>query len=346
MPLKPAGSPPTISMAYVHAVCTAMEVPPATMAALLERVGIASGLLQQRTARLTEAQFAALYRLVVAYADDEMPRLFSRPLRPGALKFTCLSLLDARNLAVALHRWSHVLHLLQDDFTLEVDPAQPICRVALIESPAARPCKPVALDLMLKLIHGVASWLIGRRIPLIRVDFSFERPAFAAEYQALYPGPVRFDQPCTAMHLEAGYLQMPVRRTKPELNEFLRRAPEDWLFVSFKDELLSQRLREHLARQLPRTLTAEDAAAALHVSTRTLHRRLGEEGTSFQRVKDELRRDIAVQKLTRTREPMSAIAAELGFDSTASFHRAFKGWTGDTPGVYRGRGAAPESGRR
>ena len=335
--MKVRSSPPTVSMHYVQAVCMAMEVPPATFAGLLEQVGIAPGLLHQSGARVTEEQFAALYRLVVGWADDEMPRLFSRPLRPGALKFTCLSLLDARSLAVALHRWSHVLHLLQDDFRLVLDAAQPISRVALVQAPGARPCKPVALDLMLKLIHGVASWLVARRIPLIRVDFSFARPSFAGEYQSLYPGPVRFDQPQTAMHLEGSYLQMPVRRTKAELNEFLRRAPEDWLFVSFKDELLSQRLRDHLAQQLPQALTAEEAAAALHVSTRTLHRRLGDEGTSFQRVKDELRRDIAVQKLTRTHEPMAAIAAELGFDSTASFHRAFKGWTGDTPGVYRGR---------
>lgn len=335
--MRVRSSLPTISMGYVYAVCAAMDVPPATVANLLEQVGIASGLLQQPGARVTEQQFAALYRLVVAYADDEMPRLFSRPLRPGALKFTCLSLLGARSLAVALHRWSHVLHLLQDDFVLDVDADAPISRVALVQVPGARPAKPVALDLMLKLIHGVSSWLVARRIPLIRVDFSFPRPSFAGEYQSLYPGPVRFEQPRTALHLEWSYLQMPVRRTKAELNDFLRRAPEDWLFVSFKDELLGQRLRDHLAQRLPHPVTADAAAAALHVSTRTLHRRLCDEGTSFQRVKDELRRDMAVQKLTRTREPMAAIAAELGFESTASFHRAFKGWTGDTPGVYRGR---------
>lgn len=330
---------PTVSMAYVCAVCEAMEVPLAKLADLVEEAGIARSLLLQPGGRVTEPQFAALYRQVVALSGDEMPRLFSRPLRAGALKFTCLSLLDARSLAVALHRWSHVLHLLQDDFTLQVEAEHPISRIALVKVPGSAACKPVALDLMLKLIHGVASWLVGRKIPLIRVDFSFARPPFAAEYQSLYPGPVRFDQPQTAMHLEAAYLQRPVRRTKQELNDFLRRAPEDWLFVSFKDELLSQRLRDHLAQRLPHPVTAEEAATALHVSTRTLHRHLGDEGTSFQRVKDELRRDMAVQKLTRTREPMAVIAAELGFDSTASFHRAFKGWTGDTPGVYRGRGA-------
>ncbi|MCW7537326.1 AraC family transcriptional regulator [Aquabacterium sp. A7-Y] len=337
--MKARVSSPTISMGYVHALCSAMELTPEQLPGCLEEAGIAPWLAGQPAARVTEQQVATLYRLLALRLDDEMPRLFSRPLRPGALKFTCLSLLDAGSLQVALHRWSRVLRLLQDDFHLELTAGADTSRVALIEHAGASPCKPVALDLMLKLIHGVASWLVGRRIPLVGVDFSFERPSFAAEYQALYPGPVRFAQPETALLMESAHLQLPVRRSRHELKDFLRRAPEDWLFVSFKQELLSQRLREHLLARLPLAATAESTAQALHVSVRSLHRHLADEGTSFQRVKDELRRDLAVQKLTRSREPMATIAAELGFDSTASFHRAFKGWTGDTPGAYRGRPA-------
>ncbi|MAM74051.1 MAG: AraC family transcriptional regulator, partial [Tistrella sp.] len=83
-------------------------------------------------------------------------------------------------------------------------------------------------------------------------------------------------------------------------------------------------------------------AAALGQSTRSLSRRLAEEGTSFRAVKEALRRDIAIRELTRTDRPIAGIAAELGFDSAAVFHRAFKAWTGSTPGAYRqpGGGAA------
>jgi len=45
-----------------------------------------------------------------------------------------------------------------------------------------------------------------------------------------------------------------------------------------------------------------------------------------------------VQMLTKSHAPINAISAQLGFDSTASFHRAFRGWTGDTPGAFRGAG--------
>jgi AraC-like DNA-binding protein len=325
----------TVSMAYVAALLQAAKVSPTDAAALFEQ----AGLDDHPAARVTEQQFAALYRGLAVAMDDEMLRLFSRAFRPGALKFTCLSLLDAKNLMVALHRWACVSRLVQDDFHIDVWTDDASTRIALVPVPGAPLPQAFALDLMLKVIHGAASWLAGRRIPLLRVDFPFARPIFAADYQALYPGPVFFNQAQPALHIGPEWLQRPIRRNKHELDEFLLRAPEDWLFAGQHDERLSQRLRGYLAERLPLPATAESAADALHVSARTLHRRLADEGTSFQRVKDELRRDMAVQLLTKGHAPINTLSAQLGFDSPASFHRAFRGWTGDTPGAFRGAGA-------
>ena len=71
------------------------------------------------------------------------------------------------------------------------------------------------------------------------------------------------------------------------------------------------------------------------MSVRTLSRRLAAEGTHFQAVKDEFRRDFAIQALTRSERPLLAIADELGFQDLACFSRAFKGWTGNSPAAYR-----------
>ena len=328
---------PTISSAYLAALLDAAEVPQAQARELMAEVGIPPGLLDQPAARITERQLASLYRLMAVRLDDEMPRFFSRPLRPGALKFTCLSLLGAPDLRVALHRWKNVHRLLQDDFVMEVQPTGPtLSRIALV-LPADRPfvAKPMGIELMLKLLYGVCSWLTASRLALVRVDFAFARPAFATEDHGLYPGPVLFGQPVSALHVETASLHLPIRRQARDLPEFLRRAPEGWMFPSFKDETLAQCLRTLLASRLPEATHAETAAQQLNMSLRTLHRRLADEGTSYQSIKDELRRDIAIQKLSRSREPLAAISADLGFDSTASFHRAFRGWTGDTPGAYR-----------
>lgn len=333
--LRPEATP-TVSTAYLREVVNAMELDGALVEAALVAAGIAPDLIERPAARITELQLATLYRWLAVRCDDEMLRLFSRPLRPGSLKFTCLGLLEARDLRTALHRWSVILRLLQDDFRLDVDRADAEAWIAIVEEPHRPPCKPVALDLMLKLIHGVASWLIDRRIPLLGVDFSFAAPAAGAtDFAALYPGPVAYDMPRCALRLASSYLDQPIRRSRSDIPAFLRRAPEDWLFVPFSEPRLEQRLRAHVASRLPLPSTAQGAACALHLSVRTLHRRLAQEGTSLQRVKDQLRRDVAIQRLTGSQEAIAAIAAQLGFDGPASFHRAFKGWTGSTPGAYR-----------
>jgi AraC-like DNA-binding protein len=322
---------PTLSMGYVAALLDAAGVSPAQAALLLRQQGLSG----DAGTRLTEQQFSRLYRSLAVALDDEMLSLFSRPMRPGALKYTCLALLDAKNLQVALHRWTCLYRVVQDDFHLELDSTADSARIALVQAPGAEPCSPFTADLLLKVIHGVASWLTGRRLPLLRVDFHFARPAFADDYEMLYPGPVFFGQPEPALVMDAGMLRLPIRRSALQLADFMKRAPQDWVFAHPSKLQLGQRLREYLTERLPLPATAEGAAEALAVSVRTLHRHLVDEGTTFQRVKDEFRRERAVQLLTTSETPINRISAELGFDSVAAFHRAFRGWTGGTPGAFR-----------
>jgi AraC-like DNA-binding protein len=68
---------------------------------------------------------------------------------------------------------------------------------------------------------------------------------------------------------------------------------------------------------------------------RTLCRRLAAEATTFQAIKDEVRRDIAIQRLTRSGDAIAEIAYDVGFDNPTAFHRAFRHWTGSTPNTYR-----------
>jgi len=73
----------------------------------------------------------------------------------------------------------------------------------------------------------------------------------------------------------------------------------------------------------------------LSMSARTLHRKLVAEGTSFRKVKDELRRDVAIHALARTNLPLKKIAEMVGFRDQSSFQRAFLNWTGRSPGHTR-----------
>jgi AraC-like DNA-binding protein len=93
-----------------------------------------------------------------------------------------------------------------------------------------------------------------------------------------------------------------------------------------------ERVRSALLELIPAGRTSlADAAQKLASSTRTLQRRLGEEGTSFQDILDATRKDLALHYLQRTSYSASEIAFLLGFSEPSSFFRAFHGWTGETP---------------
>jgi AraC-like DNA-binding protein len=325
----------TVPISLVNGFLGSVGTRPDIVDQHLSAAHIPRALLDQPGARVTEEQFSTLYRSLAIELDDEMPGVFSRPLRSGALKFLCLSLLDAPNLETAMHRFGQFFHLVLDDFRFESRRGDLVATLAL--HPGSTGAQPSMLgqELMLKLAHGIASWLIGQRIALLQVQFAFPRPAHALEYLYLFPGPAKFDCNQTSMQFSSRYFDLPVRQRKANLRRFLARAPEDWIFVSFNEQLFSHRVREHLASRLPDVPSIEEAAEGLHCSVRTLCRHLAAEGTAFQVLKDELRRDIAIQRLTGTHEPIAIIAGDVGFGDPTAFHRAFRHWTGSTPAAYR-----------
>ncbi|MCC8394753.1 AraC family transcriptional regulator [Paraburkholderia sp. MMS20-SJTR3] len=325
----------TVPISLVNGFLAGVETQPGIVDRHLAGATIPRELLVQPGARVTEEQFSTLYRSLAIELDDEMPGVFARPLRSGTLKFLCLSLLDAPNLETAMHRFGQFFHIVVDDFLFESRRGELVASLTLHPGPTGMRASVLGQELMLKLAHGVASWLIGQRIPLLQVQFAFARPAHALEYLYLFPGPAKFDCGQTSMQFSSSYFDLPVRQRKANLRRFLARAPEDWVFVSFDEQLFSHRVREYVASRLPDVPTIEAAADGLHCSVRTLCRHLAAEGTAFQLLKDELRRDIAIQRLTGTRDAIAVIAGDIGFSDPTAFHRAFRHWTGSTPAAYR-----------
>ena len=119
------------------------------------------------------------------------------------------------------------------------------------------------------------------------------------------------------------------------MGAFLRRAPRDWIFTHYHEHTRSLQIREFLFHANWQESELADAARALNIAPRTLMRRLEADGTSFQEIKDGLRRDIAIRNLQDGRKSIEEISQDVGFSSTANFHRAFRKWTGATPSSFR-----------
>ena len=327
----------TLSAHFLHGMLHAIRTRhgDGVAAQALASAAIPPSLLDQPDARLTRQQYVALYRTIAATLDDEMLGLWSRPIRGGTLKYLMLSLLDAPTVLVALNRLVRFWNLLLDDYRLQISTKNDLVRLALVERGPGTPVTPLAHELMMKLIHGIASWLLGRELGLHRVEFRFPRPRHAEDHALLFPGEVRFDADMTGIEFAYQDCAEQFRREKHELWAFLKRAPEDWTFSAGQRGTLMARTRAYLEQHIAQPVTIQDLAQALHVSVRTLNRRFAEEGTRFQLVKDGLRRDIAVHRLANSNTGVAALAFDLGFADATGFCRAFKQWTGSSPTDYR-----------
>lgn len=151
---------------------------------------------------------------------------------------------------------------------------------------------------------------------------------------------MRFGAERTAAAMDARRLSAPVVQDEATLGALLRRAPAALLSRHDYGTTVAEQVRRVLVPSLraggpARLPEAADVAARLAVSASTLRRRLRQEGTSFQELKDAVRQDAAIEGLVGGREPIAAVAARLGFSEDTAFHRAFRRWTGTTPGAFR-----------
>ena len=332
--------PGTVAICFVAAALQAVRERDMDAEALLARVGLSPSLLQVPQARVSAKHYGELWRLVALTLDDEFFGQDSRRMKAGSFAMLVHAVLGCKNLAQSMDRSLRFYGLILDDIagTLVRTPKEATV-VLRQRSPGLAP-RVFGHEVLLMLLHGVACWLVGRRIPILRAQFSYAEPAHSAEYRLMYCTELAFSMPETSITFAADYLDLPIVQNERSVKEFLRTAPESILVKYKNGSSLTARIRRRLRQTLPGEVPDfETLAAELNMTTATLRRRLHEEGASYQGIKDQLRRDLAIGYLSHSGRSVMDIALELGFSERSAFHRAFRKWTGASPGEFR-RGLA------
>ncbi len=325
----------TISIHFVNAALHGAKRLGMDVETLLSHVGIEAELLHQAKARISPEQYIRLVQMLWMVTQDEFIG-FGPSRRLGTFSIMCQLIVHAKTLGEALELSTQFYKLFGDDWCVTLERDKHEARLALVV-PQEQDPEHYLTESMLMIWHGLAAWLIDRRIPLERVHFNYPRPAHGDEYDAMFFAPVtQFDASRTEIVFAADYLDLPIRQDAPRLEEFLKEAPAN-LLVKFKNtNSLTSRIRDVLKSQIgEEMLTLNDVASMLYLSPQTLRRRLAAEGKSYQGVKDALRRDAAIHLLLNPKLTLEDVAQQVGFSETSTFHRAFKKWTGVTPGLYR-----------
>lgn len=328
----------SISIYFVHSALDPIVERGLDAEAILRNAGISPTLLHSAQGRVTAQNFSALWLGVARALDDELFAQDARRMKVGSFAMMCHLLVHSPTLNDALQRMAQFFNLILDDFHCSLEEDGRHGRFMIREKPGPRAPRVFGHETLLMMQHGVACWLVGRRIPILSAAFAYPEPSRSAEYPFMYSQQLRFNEDATALSFDRNYLDLPVIQNEVTVKDFLRVAPAN-IVLKYKNTTgLAAQIRRRL-RSAARTEWPDfdSFAQSLHMTPSTLRRRLEDEGQSFQAIKDQLRRDMAIDYLCHTSKSVMDIAMELGFAEPSAFHRAFKKWTGTGPGEYRQR---------
>ncbi|MGY1987189.1 AraC family transcriptional regulator [Blastococcus sp. SYSU DS0669] len=252
------------------------------------------------------------YRLAT-YGIWGFALLSSRTLREGhevAMRFLDLTYALTR---ISAHEEDGELLLFFDDLELP----DPVRRFVLLRDSSA------ALQLWRE--------SLGRPVVPRRVELRLPEPADPAPYAEAFGVPPRFAAPRSVLVFDAVLLDQPLPQAAPLTAALCEAQCRELLERRVHRRGLSGQVRDVLLRHPQRMPGQEAVAAELHMSVRTLRRRLDEEGTSFRAVVDQTRRHLAEELLATVGLSVEQVAERIGYSEASAFVHAFRRWTGDSP---------------
>jgi AraC-like DNA-binding protein len=250
----------------------------------------------------------------------------------GLLDFVMSSADDLRSALEVAERY---MRLLNDtlDFVLDVTGERAVVR---LDNRVMLPAIAEDYQTCGLITSQASSWPDGM-LEDMDVWFRHKAPGdLSAYHEALGPARLHFQAPISGFGFPSRLLDAPLRSRNAKLHDVLRRYADMSLASLPKPESVTERVKSLVASQLATgDFSLEDTARTLHMSPRTLGRRLADEGTTFKGIVDETRRGVALHYVAARDVGLSEVALLAGFTETPSFYRAFRRWTGTTPSQYR-----------
>jgi AraC-like DNA-binding protein len=313
----------------------ALEARGLDFATIANRVGLDPDLVTHPAARCPADKMNRLWESAAAATGDPCIGLeVAEFVRPSMFHALGIGVLHSRTVYDALERIARYFALVSTNGTLVLEETDALVKLAarpgvsgMAGTPYARDGLSVAVLQLLKLLAGPE--LRPHHVTLMHADH-----AQRIRYEQAYGCMVIFNSIEPAMFFDAAVARDIVATGDPEIA-----VQADELAQRHLDRLVphlaSARVRTLLLELLPTgDVSQERIARVLHQSASTLQRRLRSEGTSYQSLLDDTRRRMAVAYLQDGRYSLADVAFLLGFADQSNFTRAFKRWTGTTPGMY------------
>ena len=306
--------------------------------ALFEDIGLDIRLLHDPDARYPVDRITRLWERAAELTGNPAFSLqVPNYVQPGTLHGLGLALLASQSLRDAARRLERFSHIVSTAANVVVHHGPDHVGLELVPTCAAADAAYEAflgtIVLMTRMMLQQPT-LLPKRAELIRPP-----PPDITPYRACFGECIEFDSRRWMLHFDAHLYDQPL----PSANAMLATANDTVVqgyLARFSNDILRrtrQAVIDELASGLP---SLDDVAARLHMSSRSLQRKLEESKASFSELRDSVQREMAEQWVANSDRSLAEITFRLGFSDQSNFSKAFKRWTGQSPGQYRQCNAA------
>ncbi|QNA87931.1 AraC family transcriptional regulator [Massilia sp. Dwa41.01b] len=328
----------TTSAAWVKGICGLFEHEGLDVQDLFGEAGMCLADLDNPDMRCPTEKVSRLWNLAVQRSRNCMIAL-SRPPSSSLANFDVIgyAMMSCPNLLASLECLVRYLRVVSEAATLvlrEEGDAVSI-EMTLCGGGDSVPRQRYEFDTLTLL--SFLRWISQRDILPRFVEFDYPPPAHPRRYEEAFQSPVRFDAAANRLVLSAADLRLPLPTHNPALEKFHAQFAGQRL-IRLDNRRISRKVSDLIAGKLlgcePRR---EDIARLLCLGDRTLRRRLEDEGTSFKKILDETRRELARQYFAQRRYSVGEIAYMLGFADQGTLFRACRRWFDVSPKQYQAR---------
>ncbi|MDG9927483.1 MULTISPECIES: AraC family transcriptional regulator [unclassified Pseudomonas] len=315
-------NPPSVTVHYAQAILQAAERLALPLPAELRLLG--------QEARIPLARQEALWEAFCVAAHDPLIGLrLGSALQVGHLDMVGALLMSCETLGEALEALLEYYPIVGEggEFGLVEEGDQ----LRLVYLPHYQVRREERVEAVLASLVHMARWITGERIQPLELHFAHPPRAAEARYIELLGCPLCFGADDNALVFDRADLGMPLIQANALMREHLR-GLADSLLERLGNQSLAARVQQ-LLRQQPRW-GKERIAEQLELSGRHLNRKLADEGTSFKLLRDQVLHQMAEQRL-RESPRVAEVAEGLGFSDESAFAKAFRRWSGITPGQFR-----------
>jgi len=303
---------------------------------LFTEAGIDIEELDRPTARFPVSRMQHLWQLAIKRTGDECFGLTAASqFQPAALHGLGLAWLASDTLRDALTRLARYSRLISTAADISLQDTADGINLVLLPPAESTGFVHAALDAGMAIFLRMCRTTGGSEITPVCVQLMRPEPDCADRFSEEFGAPITYGADANILSFDREHVDAALPHANPELARVNDQTVVDYL-ARFDRENITLQVRAKIIEQLPDgTPNQGTIAESLHVSLRSLQRRLKDENTNYKVLLETTRRELAVHYIRHSERSIGEITYLLGFSEPSNFARAFKRWTGRSPADFR-----------